>query len=105
LGGFLESARGQIGGYTLSRPADKIIVSDVLSSLGGKLYDEEFCNTHTGEMKICTNSIDCSIRSLWQMLQAAIDGVINRLTLKDLISSEEILISKIQNYNKETISL
>jgi Rrf2 family protein len=105
LGGFLESSRGQIGGYTLSRPADKILVSDVLSSLGGKLYDEEFCNTHTGEMKICTNSIDCSIRSLWQMLQAAIDGVITRLTLKDLISSEEILISKIQNYNKETISL
>ena len=105
LGGFLESSRGQIGGYTLSRAADKIMVSDVLSSLGGKLYDEEFCNTHSGEMKICTNSIDCSIRSLWQMLQNAIDGVINKITLKDLISSEEILISKIQNYNKETISL
>jgi len=105
LGGFLESSRGQIGGYTLSRPADRILVSDVLNSLGGKLYDEEFCSTHSGELKICTNSIDCSIRSLWQMLQNAIDGVMKKITLKDLISSEELLISKIQNYNKETISL
>ena len=101
----MESSRGQIGGYTLSRAADMIIVGDVLNSLGGKLYDEEFCNTHSGEMKICTNSIDCSIRSLWQMLQNAIDGVIKKITLKDLISTEELLISKIQNYNKETISL
>lgn len=105
LGGFLESSRGQIGGYTLSRSADMIKVSDVLNSLGGKLYDAEFCSTHSGEVKICTNSIDCSIRSLWQMLQAAVDGVIGKITLKDLISSEELLISKIQHYNKETITL
>jgi Rrf2 family protein len=105
LGGFLASSRGQIGGYTLSRPSDKIQVSDILNTLGGKLFDAEFCNTHSGEMKICTNSIDCSIRSLWQMLQNAIDGVMKNITLKDLISSEEILISKIKTYNKETISL
>ncbi len=104
LGSFLASSRGQIGGYTLSRPADEIMVSDVLSCLGGKLFDEEFCNTHSGEQKICTNSIDCSIRSLWQMLQSAIDGVLLKITLKDLISSEEVLISKIKTYGKEAIN-
>src|SRR6186997_480846 len=70
LGGFLESSRGQIGGYTLSKSADEIMVSEVLNVLGGKLFDEEFCSTHSGSaQKICTNSIDCSIRSLWQMIQ------------------------------------
>jgi Rrf2 family protein len=105
LGGFLESSRGQIGGYTLSRPANEILISEVLSTLGGKLYDAEFCNSHTGEMKICTNSIDCSIRSLWQMLQNSIDGVLKNISLKDLISSEDALVSKIRTYNKEMITV
>src|SRR5690349_1252202 len=86
LGGFLESSRGQIGGYTLSRPPDEILVSDVLDVLGGKLFDEEFCKDHKGAVNICTHSIDCSIRSLWQMLQSAVDGVLNKLTIKDLLS-------------------
>lgn len=107
LGGFLESSRGQIGGYTLSKPAEEIMVSDVLNILGGKLFDEGFCNTHSGGSgaKICTNSIDCSIRSLWQMLQQAVDNVLVNITLKDLISSEETLISKIKNYNEQIINL
>jgi Rrf2 family protein len=95
LGGFLASSRGQIGGYTLSRPANEILVKDVLDSLGGKLFDEDFCSEHSGSVKICTHSIDCSIRSLWQMLQGAVDGVLKNMTIKDLVSSEETLISQI----------
>jgi len=105
LGGFLESSRGQIGGYTLSRPPDEILVSDVLNTLGGKLYDDEFCGSHSGAKTICTNSIDCSIRSVWQMIQKAVDDVLGNITLKDLISSEDILISKIQGFNKEIINI
>jgi len=102
IGGFLESSRGQIGGYSLSHPADEILLSDVLKVLGGRLFDQEFCNTHSGgTQELCTNSIDCSIRSLWQMLQNAVDGVLKDMTLKDLISGEENLLYKIANYNKE----
>jgi Rrf2 family transcriptional regulator, iron-sulfur cluster assembly transcription factor len=105
LGGFLESSRGQIGGYSLSRPADEILVSDVLNVLGGKLFDEEFCNSHSGGQKICTNSIDCSIRSVWQMIQSSVDSVLKNITLKDLISSEDVLISKIKGFNEKVINL
>ena len=105
LGGFLESSRGQIGGYSLSRPSDEILVSEVLNALGGRLFDEEFCNSHSGEKKICTNSIDCSIRSLWQMLQQSVDNVLSRITLKDLISREDVLISKIKGYKEEVINI
>ncbi|MHB8930068.1 MAG: RrF2 family transcriptional regulator, partial [Melioribacteraceae bacterium] len=62
IGGLLESSRGQIGGYTLTRPPDQISVGEVLKVLGGRLFDDEFCSTHTGAMDICTNSIDCSVR-------------------------------------------
>ena len=106
LGGFLASSRGQIGGYTLSRPADEILVKDVLDSLGGKLFDDEFCSDHSGSAPICTHSIDCSIRSLWQMLQSAVDGVLKDFTIKDLVQGDENIVSQITNIgSEETIKL
>ncbi|MEK6553490.1 MAG: Rrf2 family transcriptional regulator [Bacteroidota bacterium] len=91
LGGLLESSRGQIGGYTLTRQPDQISVGNVLKVLGGRLFDDEFCNTHTGAMDICTNSIDCSVRSLWKLIQDSVDSVIAKMTLKDLMGKESFL--------------
>ena len=88
LGGFLESSRGQIGGYTLTRPPEEINIGEVLTSLGGKLFDDSFCGTHTGAADICTNSIDCSVRSLWKVIQDSVDSVVGKLTLRDLMGSE-----------------
>lgn len=105
LGGLLASSRGQIGGYTLSKPAEEIMVTEVLAVLGGRLYDKEFCTTHSGIEDSCMHHIDCSIRSLWQTIQNAVDDVLKGITLKDLIASEESIVSSISNYNKETINL
>ena len=73
LAGFIESARGQTGGYKLNKPADKILISDVLTALGGKLYESNFCDLHSGMENICTNSIDrCLARVsplLWPMVR------------------------------------
>ena len=101
LGGFVASSRGQIGGYTLSRPAGEILVKDVLDFLGGKLFDDEFCNDHSGNANICTHTVDCSIRSLWQMLQSAVDGVLKNITVKDLILHDEPVVSQILKIGKE----
>ncbi|MAT56464.1 MAG: Rrf2 family transcriptional regulator [Melioribacteraceae bacterium] len=95
LGGFLESERGQSGGYTLTRSPDKIYIGEVLNVLGGRLYDEKFCEAHSGAADICTNTIDCSLRSLWKFMQDAIDKVVNNLTIKDLLGSESQLTSLI----------
>ncbi|MHB9040242.1 MAG: RrF2 family transcriptional regulator [Melioribacteraceae bacterium] len=94
IGGLLESSRGQIGGYTLTRPPDQISVGEVLKVLGGRLFDDEFCSTHTGAMDICTNSIDCSVRSLWKMIQDSVDSVVSKMTLKDLMARENFLFDE-----------
>lgn len=39
LGGFLESERGRIGGYTLTKNPDDIIIGEVMSVLGGKFLN------------------------------------------------------------------
>ena len=87
--GLINSTKGHVGGYVLARPAADITVNDVLKALGGRLFDEEFCANHVGVMKLCTNSIDCSIRSLWSMVQSTIDRLLDKVTLADLSNSEK----------------
>lgn len=103
INGFLQSVRGQTGGYTLSKPPEKIVVGEVLTALGGRLFDGDFCRNHSGKLDICTNSADCSIRSLWKIIQDAVDGVVNRITLKDLMASENESFVKI-NENSEIVN-
>ena len=97
LGDFLESERGQAGGYTLTRAPEKIKIGDVLTTLGGRLYDESFCDHYSGIPDICTNSIDCSVRSLWRTIQDAVDQVVDKLTLRDLMVSEDSLLTKLES--------
>jgi Rrf2 family protein len=98
LAGFIESSRGQLGGYKLTRPAKEIFVSELLTALGGKLYESSFCDLHAGVENICTNSIDCSIRSLWKTIQTMLDQLLSRISLQDLLGSEkqvEILVNRL----------
>ena len=88
-GGFVTSARGKAGGYTLTRPPEKIVIGEVLALLGGRLFDPEFCATHAGVENECTHTVDCSIRSLWHAVQIVVDHVLNQTTLKELIASEQ----------------
>jgi Rrf2 family protein len=84
--GFVTSTRGKDGGYTLARPAGQMRVSEILAALGGRLYEAGFCQRHAGVEQICTHDTDCSIRSVWQTVQSAVDQVLGQLTLKDLLS-------------------
>ena len=83
-----------------------IIIGDVLEALGGKLYKSSFCDIHSGVQNICTNSIDCSIRSLWSKVQSLLDSVLDKLTLKDLLGNEDEVSSIVTNFtqNIDTIT-
>jgi DNA-binding IscR family transcriptional regulator len=39
--------------------------------------------------RLCTHMPDCSIRSVWRLVQGAVDEVLGRLSLRDLLCSEE----------------
>lgn len=88
LSGFVQSTRGNRGGYILSRPADQIRISDVLHALDGTLYYDSFCNDHSGTEAFCTNSVGCSVKSLWRMLQQKVDQILDGITLADLSGSD-----------------
>jgi Rrf2 family protein len=87
--GYINSTPGNIGGYILSRPAAEINVNQVLKTLGGALFSKDFCNDFSGVNRLCTNSVDCSVRSLWQMVQFSVDQLLDKISLSDLIGTEE----------------
>ena len=87
--GFINSTPGYKGGYVLARPAKEIVINELLKALGGALFDKEFCGLHSGTLKLCTNSVDCSTRSLWQMIQFTVDKLLDKITLYDLVNTEK----------------
>jgi Rrf2 family protein len=87
-GGFVKSVRGQAGGYKLSRMPDHINIGEVLAWLGGRLFGPSFCSLHSGMVELCTHSVECSIRSLWQSVQHVVDQMLGKVTLSDLLSGE-----------------
>ena len=88
--GFVNSRRGQLGGYSLSRPAKEIIIMDVMAVLGGKLFDEEYCDRYTGVEEECVHYCKCSLRPLWLKIQEAVDSVVSEVSLDDVATSEPV---------------
>lgn len=89
IGGFINSTPGHKGGYGLARPASTIGIKSVLKELGGVLFSNEFCGSHSGALMLCTNSVDCSARSLWSLIQDTVDQLLDKITLNDLLASEK----------------
>ena len=82
--GFLESTRGQSGGYALARAPEQLAVAEVLAALGGRLFDDGFCERHAGQLSVCSHNVECSVRTLWGKVQSAVDGALDGVMLSDL---------------------
>lgn len=85
---LIRSTPGNKGGYVLAKPAEEIVIKQVLEALGTPL-DKEFTDENGALMRFCTSSVDCSSRSLWQMIQMTVNNLLERITLFDLVSENE----------------
>jgi Rrf2 family iron-sulfur cluster assembly transcriptional regulator len=101
MGGFVIAARGT-GGYSLARPASQIVLSEVMALLGGRLFEGDFCETHSGQMKACVRLADCSVRALWRAVQSAVDDVLKRTTLEDLLFNEQQMLTQVKRLGAAT---
>jgi Rrf2 family protein len=88
MAGFIQSMRGHKGGYILAQSPQEIKINQVLRSMSGAMYDEKFCGQHSGALTLCTNSVDCSLRSLWTVLQLNMDKWLDQISIYDLMKSE-----------------
>ena len=104
LSGFVVAARGT-GGYALARPANQIVLSDAMALLGGRLFEGDFCATHPGQLKTCIRLADCSARVLWRAIQAAVDDVLKRTTLQDLLFDEQQMFIHVKRLKESTAAI
>ena len=104
LSGFVVAARGT-GGYALARPANQIVLSDVMALLGGRLFEGDFCATHPGQLKTCIRLADCSVRVLWRAIQAAVEDVLKRTTLQDLLFDEQQMFIHVKRLKESTAAI
>ena len=83
--GVLTAERGACGGYRLARPATEIRLSEVMHVLDKPLFGEGFCESHTGLNGACVHKGGCTLRVLWNAIDAALSSVLDDLALADLL--------------------
>lgn len=88
-GGLVTSVRGRSGGYVLSRNPRAITLDEVLTILGGRLFASSYCEKYHGAMDNCVHTDDCTLRSVWGSIELIVGNVLKRMTLADLIESEQ----------------
>ncbi len=89
MGGFVKSERGRDGGYTLAKKPQEVVLGSVLASLGDRIIEDDFCIKHSGVKRLCVHSVDCTVMTLWENVQGAIDNVLFNTRLCDLLPHEQ----------------
>lgn len=79
--GLVKSVRGAGGGYLLTRPAEEYTVGEILRVLEGDLVPVA-CADAPGE---CARSAYCVTQEVWVQVAAAVSGVVDHITLADLV--------------------
>ena len=79
--GFLDSARGNAGGYKLAKEPKEYIIGDILRATEGDLKPI-YCLAEDGE---CLRKQNCKTYSFWNGLDTVITEYIDSKTLEDLI--------------------
>ena len=79
--GYLETARGNNGGYKLAKKPSEYTIGEILRATEGDLAPI-YCLTEEGE---CDKRENCKTLSFWKGLDDAINQYVDSKTLEDLI--------------------
>lgn len=83
-GGLVQAVRGKHGGYILGKPADCITLKDVFDILEGSAAPVECVDCPTS----CERHELCPTRDTWVELKRAIETVLERTTIQDLVARQ-----------------
>ena len=79
--GYLETARGNNGGYKLIKKPNEYTIGDILRATEGDLAPI-YCLTEEGE---CDKKNNCKTITFWKGLDDVINEYVDSKTLEDLI--------------------
>jgi len=90
--GFIETQRGRGGGFRLGRPAEEIIVGDVVRVTEGPIELVECFNPDTNT---CPLIGICRLSKAMQKATRAFMEVLDDLTLADIVANRQQLLDRI----------
>lgn len=80
--GFVNSVRGSSGGYRLAKEPEEYTVGDILRLTEGSLAPVACVEDG---VENCPKADNCVTLTLWRELNDAINGVVDHVTLADLV--------------------
>jgi Rrf2 family protein len=87
--GLVVSSRGAHGGYAVARPAEDILMDEVVLALEGTIAPMECFVTLAPERVACSHADDggssCSTRLLWLRVQGGVIRALQGTTLAELV--------------------
>ncbi len=93
--GLVKSIRGAKGGIILAKSPSQIRLSDALQVLEGSTALVE-CVDNAG---VCSRSASCVTRDIWVEMKKAMDGILESMTLQDLVERQEKKQQPVAMYN------
>jgi Rrf2 family protein len=84
--GLVEAVRGRNGGYTLTRPAGKISVGDVVVAFDGEVFSSDFCITMSPGDGPCIKSEGCGLKPVWRGLRLVVADFLDGISVADLVA-------------------
>ncbi len=79
--GIVRSIRGSKGGYILAKQPGQVKVSECFQCLEGSVITTECVEDES----FCERTNDCIARQVWTEVQEAVMGVLQSMTLQDLV--------------------
>lgn len=83
--GLLQSKKGKGGGYTMARPAARIMVGEIVRILDGPLAPVQ-CVSRTAYRRCddCLDESACAVRAVMQDVRDAISAILDNTSLADM---------------------
>lgn len=82
--GLVHSAQGNLGGFMLSKPKDRINLREIVEAVDGPIH-LQYCLAHKGE---CAWEMTCLARQAWQKAQEKLLEVLEEADLASLVQDQ-----------------
>jgi Rrf2 family protein len=80
VAGFVATRRGHDGGYRLARPAEQVVIGDVVRALDGPFGTV----SGTAPAEVEFPGPAAALRDVWMAVELALGSVLDRVTLADV---------------------
>lgn len=89
---LVQSVRGARGGYHLTKAPEEITVKEILLATEGSLAPVACA----ADNELCENYCDCVTSFIWTQMYDAVMGVVEKITLKDLVEKSSTVDKSIE---------